>query len=212
MADIGSQQSRLCLSIPNFTGIHLFPLLMGDFHHEYPDIFFEVKQCNSIVAFKFLNNGTCDAAIVVEPETLPENMEMHRVFSSEFVFCVNSSHPLAGAKELSLAEIESHPLILNHEESFMTRQIKKRFYDEGLVPNILLYAVQLPLIKQFVYSGKAGTFLSKELAESLPEIIAIPLKEKVPINFALVWNKDKFRSRNLRILTDYILAKSPIQK
>jgi DNA-binding transcriptional LysR family regulator len=94
----------------------------------------------------------------------------------------------------------------------MTRQIKKRFYDEGLVPNILLYAVQLPLIKQFVYSGKAGTFLSKELAESLPEIIAIPLKEKVPINFALVWNKDKFRSRNLRILTDYILAKSPIQK
>ncbi len=210
MADIGSHLSRLCLGIPNFTGMYLFSNLMDDFHHEYPDINLEVKQCSSAMMFKMLDNGSCVTAIIVEPDTIPDNLEKHRVLSSEFVYCVNSGHPLAGVKAVSLSEIQHEPLILNQEESFMTKQIKKRFYDEGLVPNTLLYAAQLPLIKEFVYSGKAGTFLSKELAETFPEMAIIPLKEKIPVNFSLVWNKDRSRSKDARILIDYIVARSPI--
>jgi DNA-binding transcriptional LysR family regulator len=210
MADIGSQQSRLCLGIPNFTGMYLFFNLMGDFHHENPGINFEVKQCSSSMAFKMLDNGSCVAAIIVEPDTIPDNLDKHPVLSSEFVYCVNSSHPLAGVKSVSLSEIQNEPLILSEEESFMTKQIKKHFYDEGLVPNTLLYAAQLPLIKEFVYSGKAGTFLSKELAETFPEIATIQLKEKISVNFSLVWNKDRSRSRDARVLIDYIIARSPI--
>ena len=53
----------------------------------------------------------------------------------------------------------------------------------GSMPSIRGTAVAY---KQFVYSGKAGTFLSKELAESLRNYGTIPLKEKVPINCACV--------------------------
>jgi DNA-binding transcriptional LysR family regulator len=210
IADMGSQQKRFCLGIPNFTGMLLFSMLMGSFHHEYPDISFEVKQCSSTEAFKMIDNGSCDLAIIVEPDTLPPNIETLRVLSSEFVYCVHSGHHLAGAKNLSLSEICHEPLILNQEESFMTKQIKKRFYDEGLVPNILLYAVQLPLIKEFIYSGQAGTFLCKELAETLPEVGIIPLKEKIPVNFSLVWKKGKTRSRNAWVLVNYAVARCPI--
>lgn len=209
MTDIGNRQSRLCLGIPNFTGMFLLSSFMDKFHQEYPDIHYEVKQCSSAIAFKMLDSGSCTAAIIVEPDLIPDNLEKHRVLSSEFVYCVHSGHPLAGAKEVSLSEIQHEPLILNEEESFMSKQLKKRFYAEGLVPNILLYGVQLPLIKEFVHSGKAATFLSKELAETFPEIATIPLKEKIPVNFSLVWNKDRSRSKDARILIDYIIACSP---
>lgn len=210
MTDMGSHKNRLCLGIPSFTGMLLFSMLMEGFQRENPDIRFEVKQCSSSVAFKMLDDGSCDAAIIVEPDSFPENVEKHLVLSSEFVYCVHSEHRLAKEKEVTPGDICHEPLILNQEESFMTKQIKKLFYDEGLVPDIMLYAVQLPLIKEFVTSGKAATFLSKELAESIPGIVAIPVKGKVPVSFSLVWKKDRSKSRNVRILLDHIVTRSPV--
>lgn len=210
MTDMGSHLNRLCIGIPNFTGMLLFPILMADFHHEYPDIGFEVTQCSSSVALKMLEDGSCDIAITVEPDIIPENFETLRVLSSEFVYCIHSGHPLAGATSIPLSDICHEPLILNQEESFMTKQIKKRFYDKGLVPNILLYAAQLPLIKDLVCSGKAGTFLCRELAETLPEIVSIPLTERIPVNFSLLWKKDSTRSKKAWVLLNYIAARCPI--
>jgi len=210
MAEIGSQQNHPCLVLPNFTGKLLLSTLLDDVSREHPDIRFEVKQCSASVAVKMLENGSCDLAIIVESDTVPDNLEIHRVLSSEFVYCVHTGHHLAAAKMLSLPEVCHEPLILNQEESFMTRQIKKRFYDSGLVPNILLYAAQLPLIEEFVCSGKAGTFLCKELAEMLPGVAAIPLTEKIPVNFSLVWMKDKTLSKKTWVLLNHIKAKCPV--
>lgn len=210
MTDMGNHLNRICLGIPNFTGMFLFSILMDDFHDAHPDINFEVKQCSSSIAFKMIEDNSCDLAIIVEPDTIPDTIETLRVLSSEFVYCVHPDHHLAGVKDVSLTEICHEPLILNQEESFMTKQIKKRFYDEGLVPNILLYAVQLPIIEEFVSSGKAGTFLSKELAETLPDIVTIPLKKIIPVNFSLIWKKNKTWRKKASVLVKYIMDKCPI--
>jgi DNA-binding transcriptional LysR family regulator len=89
-------------------------------------------------------------------------------------------------------------------------RLSVKFYLVAMLPNTILYAAQLPLIKELVNSGRAGTFLSKELAETFPEMVSIKLREKIPINFSLVWNKDRSVSRSARVLIDYIVARSPI--
>lgn len=208
MRDIGKQQKVLRLGIPNLTGVYLVNSFLNDFHDEYPDVSFEISQCASSMAFKMLENGGFGVAIVVEPEAIPEQFEHVRIMTSEFVYCVAPDHPLAGMKEVSLTDIQNDSLIMNSEESFLTKQVKKRFYANGFVPKILLYAVQLPLIREFVQNGRAGTFFTRELAQSIPGIVAIPLKEKIPVHFSLVWNKTGPISKSTRALIDYIIKKS----
>lgn len=65
----------------------------------------------------------------------------------------------------------------------MTKILKAEFYKTNAVPNILMYGVQLSLIRDMVSSGQAATFLIKELAEACPEMTTIPLTHKIPITF-----------------------------
>ena len=71
-----------------------------------------------------------------------------------------------------------------------------------------MYGVELSLIRNLVSSGQAGTFLIKELADTWPEVVTVPLTEKIPITFSLVWRKDKFQNKKTHTLIEHILLKS----
>ncbi len=208
MADMGHHQNQLSLVLPGLTGKFLFYRLLGEFRKIHPEIRFDLKQLDAQLAFNALERGTCTAALIVEPDELPDFIACQRVVTSECVYCTNPTAPLAKKKFVTLEDIQEYPLILNEEQAFMTQQIKRRFYDRRLVPNIILYAAQLSLIRQFVSESQAGTFLLRELAETLPDMVAIPMEDPLALNFALVWNKKKPNNKSARTLIEYIVEKS----
>lgn len=208
MKELGTHQNQLCISIPIHTGMFLLNFFMIDFRKTHPDIHFIIRQYNSPKAFKSLDDGSCDVAIIVDEEKLPGNLEKRSIFHSEFVFCVHPEHPLAKEEAIHLTDIKNDPIILSQENSYMAKILKKEFYKINSVPNILMYGVQLSLIRDLVSSKQAGTFLIKELADSWPEVTTVPLKEKIPITFSLVWRKDKFHNKKTHTLIEYILSQS----
>ncbi|MGN0372683.1 MAG: LysR family transcriptional regulator, partial [Enterocloster sp.] len=187
MTDLGKHRNQLCISVPIFTGMFLLNLFMDDFRESHPDIRYIIRQYNSPKAFNALDDGSCDVAIIVDGDKLPGNLEKKPVFRSEFVFCATPDHPLAKEEAIGLLDLKNNPIILSQENSYMAKQLKKEFYNANMVPNILMYGVQMSLIRDLVSSGQAGTFLIKELADTWPEIVTVPLKEKMPISFSLVW-------------------------
>ncbi len=208
MRDLGKHQNQLCISVPILTGMFMLNLFMNDFRKTHPDIPFIIRQYNSPKAFKSLDDGSCDVAIIVDGEKLPGNLVKKPIFQSEFVFCVNQNHPLASEDSLHLVDIKNDPIVLSQENSYMAKILKAEFYKANSVPNILMYGVQLSLIRDLVCSGQAGTFLIKELADTWPEVSVIPLKEKIPITFSLVWRKDRFLNKKTNILIEHILSKT----
>lgn len=208
MTELGKHRNQLCISVPILTGMFMLNFFMNDFRETHPDIHFIIRQYNSPKAFKSLGDGSCDVAIIVDEEKLPGNLEKKPIFSSEFVFCINPEHPLAKEESINLVDLKNDPIILSQENSYMAKILKKEFYNANSVPNILLYGVQLSLIRNLVSSGQAGTFLIKELADTWPEIVTVPLKEKIPITFSLVWRKDKFRNKKTHTLIEHILSRA----
>lgn len=208
MTDLGKHRNQLCISVPILTGMFMLNFFMNDFRKTYPDIHFVIRQYNSPMAFKSLDDGSCDVAIIVGEEKLPGNLEKRSIFCSEFVFCINPDHPLAKEEAINLVDLKNDPIILSQENSYMSKILKTEFYNANSVPNILMYGVELSLIQNLVSSGQAGTFLIKELADTWPEIVTVPLKKKIPITFSLVWRKDKFRNRKTRTLIEHILSRS----
>jgi DNA-binding transcriptional LysR family regulator len=208
LTDLGKHRNQLCLSVPIHTGKFMLNFFMNDFRKVYPDIHFIIRQYNSPMAFKSLHDGSCDVAIIVDDEKIPLNLEKKPVFNSEFIFCINPNHPLAKEEAINLVNLKNDPVILSEENSYMAKILKTAFYNANSVPNILMYGVQLSLIQDMVSSGLAGTFLIKELADTWPDVVTVPLKQKIPITFSLVWRKDKFLNRETRTLIEHILSVS----
>ena len=208
MKDLGKHRNQLCISVPILTGMFMLNLFMKDFRKEHPDIYYIIRQYNSPKAFKSLDDGSCDVAIIVDEGKLPGNLEKRPIFSSEFVFCVNPDNPLANEKEINIVDLKNSPIILSQENSYMAKILKTAFYNANSVPNILMYGVELSLIRNLVSSGQAGTFLIKELADTWPEVVTVPLTEKVPITFSLVWRKDRFQNKKTHTLVEHILSRS----
>jgi len=208
MTELGKNQNQLCISVPILTGMFMLNYFMNDFRELHPDIPFIIRQYNSSKAFKSLDDGSCDLAIIVDEENFPPNLERHPIFRSEFLFCINPEHPLAKKESLDLSDIKNEPIILSQEDSYMAKMLKTKFYTANSVPNILMYGVQLSLIRDLLSSGQAGTFLIRELAQTWPEIVTVPLKEKIPITFSLVWRKDKYLNKKAHALIDHILARA----
>lgn len=208
MKELGKHRNQLCISVPILTGMFMLNYFMNDFRETHPDINFVIRQYNSPKAFKSLDEGSCDIAIIVDEDKLPGNLEKRPIFSSEFVYCVNPNHPLAKKESINLIDLKNEPIILSQENSYMAKILKTEFYNINSVPNILMYAVQLSLIRDLVSSGQAGTFLIKELAQTWPEIVTIPIKKRIPITFSLVWRKDKFHNKKTHTLIEHILSKS----
>lgn len=206
ISDLGKHRNQICISVPILAGSFLLRFFMKDFHRQYPDFRFITRQFITPKALKALDEGSCDMAIMVDEEKLPKSLEKRPIYCSEFVFCVNPDHPLAHESSLDLTDLVNEPVILSQENSYMTKILKSEFYKTNAVPNILMYGVQLSLIRDMVSSGQASTFLIKELADSCPDMVSIPLTQKIPITFSLVWRKDKFLNKKTQTLIEHILS------
>lgn len=205
MSEIGKHQSHLSLGIPVFSGAFLCADALKQFRIDHEDILLYVLECSSMEAIDKLNNGSLSAAIIVD-RSLAINNDIEKVPLLEtcFKICMGPKHPLAGKKSISIEDLLNYPLVMNKEDSYMTTEVKKRFWNKGYVPNISMFVPKLSLIRNCLADNNSLTFLYSDLANSLHDIVSIPLDEDFLVTFALVWNKNKAKSKKLQYLLDSI--------
>lgn len=209
MASLGKSSNEISLIMPVFSATHLFNAFMEGYRNLHPDCTFKVSQGNADASLKALECGACDLAILVDTGTIPDKYDLFPILSTEFFYCVSNRHPLAKKEVVTMSDLCNEPIILNQTDSYMTKQVKQRFYDLGLAPNVLLYAVQLSLIESMLASGKTGTFLTKEVFQSLPDVVPIPLDQPIKLRYVLAWKSTGYMNRSTRTFIDYIKGKCP---
>ncbi len=207
MNDMGTQNRPLTIGIPSIAGAFIFSHVLKDFRSEHPEIALDILKCDSTSISDLLNNNTLSIGISVEKDTLNEELESHRILSSDFYFCVGKDHPLAKKDSISIEDLADTPIILNNSKSYLTVEIKERFYRSNIKPNIITFAPEVALVQVMLRDNKCGTFFYKELADSIPDIVSIPLADPLHVSFSLYWNKNSV-SKSTRLLINYIISKS----
>jgi len=122
---------------------------------------------------------------------------------------VGKNHPLAGLEKCDLSELGNESLILFPSETYLAKELKRRFYDLGIVPNVLIYTMNFPLISRLLSNGKEGIFLTEEVASMLTDVARIPLAEPLEISYAFIWLKKQAISRSLSKLVALIREDYP---
>jgi DNA-binding transcriptional LysR family regulator len=131
---------------------------LAEFILRYPRLRFEVTITSARGAIEAVKNAEADVAVTLFAPPLSGIQVRLR---SELIYDViaASSHPLAAAKEITLAEIAAHALVVP-DRSFGARQaFDALFEQEGLALDPVFETGSLEMQKELVLRGAAITML-----------------------------------------------------
>ncbi len=190
MKDMGSNRNHVKIAVPAMISTFLFPSMFNAYTKNFPNVEIEMLETGSLQARKLVDANSVDLGITILDSAVNEAYNTLPLVSTELVFCVSKSHPLASRSSISFKELADYHIILFKADSYQNIYIKRAFSEAGVDPQIMLYSSQLYTIKKFLDFGNAGAFLYRQVAEMDSDLICIPLDQAIVQEIVLIWTKN----------------------
>lgn len=159
-------QGVLRVGASNTPGIYLLPYALGEFARLYPGVRVSLRVADGPAIVRALQDGELDLALL-EDDPAPGRMpgwEHVRLLEDELALIAGPTHPWAGRRDLTLADLEQHPLIFRQETSPTRRAILDHIAKAGLDPQRLITHFELgntEAIKRAVMAGLGVGWVSR---------------------------------------------------
>jgi LysR family transcriptional regulator, cys regulon transcriptional activator len=132
---------------------YVLPAVIEPFMKRFPDCKLALKQGSPQACAALVATGKADIAIATEALAEHSDLVTMPVYDWNRVLVVPAAHPLAKIKKPKLAELARHPLI-TYDGTFTGRsKIDAAFRQAGLLPNVVLTALDSDIIKTYVRLG-----------------------------------------------------------
>jgi LysR family transcriptional regulator, cys regulon transcriptional activator len=132
---------------------YVLPDTVRRFFERYPDVRLTLRQGNPTQVAADVVAGQADLAIATEAIELYPDLVMLPCYQWNRVVIVPPGHPLLGLPRLTLEALARHPLI-TYDFAFTGRsRMNQAFESHGLVPNVVLTALDSDVIKTYVELG-----------------------------------------------------------
>lgn len=190
MKDMGNNHNHVKIAVPAMISTFLFPQMFNAYLKQYPNVELEMLETGSLQARKLVEANSVDLGITIFDSAVNDSYNVVPLVSTELVFCVSKTHPLADRECISFKELADEHIILFKADSYQNIFIKRAFSEVGVEPSILLYSSQLYTIKEFLSYGTAGAFLYRQIAEMDDDLVCIPLAQPIIQEIVLIWNKN----------------------
>jgi len=141
------------------TATFFMPHLMGAFVRQHPLVTPRLTVTNRAQVLERLKTGTDDLLIMGQvPEGLP--VQAHPFIDNEIVVVAPSNHPLATARNISLAQISKEPFLVREAGSGTRQAVDRLFASHDLKVSPYMELGSSEAIKQGVISGLGISALS----------------------------------------------------
>jgi LysR family transcriptional regulator, cys regulon transcriptional activator len=132
---------------------YVLPAVIEPFMKRYPACKLALKQGTPQACAALVASGQADIAIATEALADHPDLATLPVYDWNRVLVVPKGHALAAIKKPKLAEVALHPLI-TYDGTFTGRsKIDAAFRQAGLLPNVVLTALDSDIIKTYVRLG-----------------------------------------------------------
>ena len=160
----GVVRGRLELGTTDVASIYVLPKVYRTFGRRYPEAELSVHVEGSEPLLSLLRRGALELAIVSlqiggEVAPIPEGFSATPFFREPLDFVVAGTHPLAGRRRVTLAEVAAVPLLGFKSDSVTRRAVDARFREEGLSPRVAMEMSSPEAIKKLVAVGLGGAVL-----------------------------------------------------
>jgi DNA-binding transcriptional LysR family regulator len=169
--------------------------MFREFRELYPEVSLEIQEYGTMQTRQQVQNDQLDAAFVILDDTTEKDFHCIPIMETQLVLTVDRKNPLSGMTSVNLEKLREVPLVLMKEDSYQNAEIKKRFHQVGISPDVILYSGQIYTIKQFVHYNNVGAFLFQDIVENDPELVGIPCEPPISIRIGIIWKRSKYTSK-----------------
>jgi DNA-binding transcriptional LysR family regulator len=190
------RRGRVLIGV-NEASVHVVLPLIHRFRESHPLVHVDVRRIPARQLGAEVAQGTLDFGVVTfhPPEPRLGSIVLGQ---DELVMLVHPSHPLAGAKEVTLAECGHQTLIAHNDPSHVRERVLRLFEQHHIPANILVSLPSLEGIKRAVALKLGVALLPRRCAESeiaRGELIALTMPEiRLRRHVRLVYRKGGERS------------------
>lgn len=132
---------------------YALPEVIKRFKAAYPKVHLVLHQGSPREIGELLSAGEADIAIATEWLSSVPEVVTFPYYTWHHALIVPRDHPLAERHDLSLADIADYPIVTYHEGFTGRTNLDRRFAESGLVPDIVLAAIDADVIKTYVDIG-----------------------------------------------------------
>ena len=129
------------------------PAAVKAFMSQYPKVKLNIHQGNPSQVAEQVANGEADIGIATESISSYESLLCLPCYHWNRCVVVPHDHPLLKEERLTLEKLASYPLITYDFAFTGGTLVSKTFGDAGLVPNVVLTAIDADVIKTYVSLG-----------------------------------------------------------
>ena len=146
-------EGRLVIAATHTQARYALPPVVTQFKQELPKVHLELRQCGPREVVALLRAGEVDIGLATEAVGDEEDLVSFPYYSWHHAAIVPDGHPLAALERVTLEALADHPLITYHEGYTGRGRIDAGFSAAGLVPDIVMSAVDADIIKSYVELG-----------------------------------------------------------
>lgn len=143
----------LTLATTHTQARYMLPDVIRKFSAQYPQVRLNLHQGNPVHVAEEVVAGRADLAIATEGLDQFSDLCVLPCYQWNRVVVVPPGHPLLGVSSLTLKHLADYPLI-TYDFAFTGRsRINQAFEHKGLIPNVVLTALDSDVIKTYVELG-----------------------------------------------------------
>lgn len=144
---------RLTIATTHTQARYVLPNIVAKFRKRYPKVRLALQQGNPPAVAQWVRSGDADIGIATEALSQYDDLVAFAGYRWSHTVVVHPGHPLAKSRQLTLPAIAAHPIVTYSSEFTGRRHIDAAFAAAGLVPDVVLTAIDSDVIKTYVELG-----------------------------------------------------------
>jgi LysR family cys regulon transcriptional activator len=146
-------EGSLAIATTHTQARYALPNVVTRFKAEFPKVHLVLHQGSPTEIVSMLLSGDADIGIATESIAGVPALASFPYYEWHHAVIVPQGHPLAALKEVTLESLVEYPIITYHEGFTGRAAIDRTFADAGLVPDIVMSALDADVIKSYVELG-----------------------------------------------------------
>jgi DNA-binding transcriptional LysR family regulator len=190
----------------------LLPRILGEFKSKYPSVQPRLIVGNSETIETRVAEHTLDIGLI-ETHSHQQNLSCEMCCEDELHVICSPTSPLAKLKEITPIQLLEHPYV-SREQGSGTREVTDEYLQrEGVAPETMNLVMELgspEALKGVVETGLGFAIASKASVvkeQALGTLVTVPLRPRLTRTLAMVYPKEKFRSRLVNTFVEFAAGK-----
>jgi LysR family cys regulon transcriptional activator len=146
-------RGQLVIAATHTQARYALPNVIREFKRDYPNVHLVLHQGSPREIAEMAASGEADIAIATEKLAETPDLVTFPAYTWHHAVIVPDDHPLAVSPRLTLEAIAEFPIVTYHEGFTGRGHIDSVFAKAGLVPDIVLSAIDADVIKTYVELG-----------------------------------------------------------